>query len=398
MRLPSALCYNISCKMNIAVDLTQIPADKTGMGIYAVNLVRELIRLNNNSKIFHFYFFVQDDDGEWIRLIEGGSQCRLIPIHAKIFRKLLFRFVFEQVLFPVKCKKLKIDIIYSFHYTMPYLTRIKRIVNIPDMTFYLFPGLHQKIKRLYFKSLIPLSLKKSHKIVTISESTKNDMLKRFKGLSPDKIEVIHLGVRPGNPPVRASQHLDRYGLSKNKYFLFLGTLEPRKNIVSIIKAFHQVITGDDRYRENYKLVIAGQKGWFYEKIFETVERLHLEESVVFTGYANEEVKQPLLANAYLFVYPSIYEGFGLPVLEAMAYGVPVITANVSSLPEVSGEAALLVRPGKWQDIAEAMQKLLSNKKLYENLSTESLARAKKFSWEQTAKKTLALFKSSPINN
>ncbi len=380
--------------MNIAVDLTQIPANKTGIGIYALNLVREIIRLNNHTSAFTFYFFAQDDDEEWKQLIKDNSRCRLVTIKSRFFRKLILRFFFEQILFPRKCRKLNIDAIFSFHYTIPYLTRIKRVVTIPDMTFYLFPYMHQKIKRCFFKSLIPISLKKSDKIVTISESTKNDMLKRFNHIPSGKIEVIHLGVNGvnmSNPPGHLTDHLSRYGLTEKKYFLYVGTLEPRKNIPGIIEAFNHVITANKEYTKNYKLVIAGQKGWFHKKIFKTVKKYHLEESVVFTGYVKGEIKQSLLANAFLFVYPSFYEGFGLPVLEAMAWGVPVITGNVSSLPEVAGEAALLIDPRQWQEIAEAMLKLLSDPSRYENMSKKSLEQAKKFSWQRTAQKTLELF-------
>jgi glycosyltransferase involved in cell wall biosynthesis len=385
--------------MNIAIDLTQIPADKTGMGIYALNLVREILYLNNTSNKFNIFFFAQDDDNEWQEIINNSNnkQCHLIPIKSSIFRKLVLRFFFEQILLPRKCKKLDIHVIYSFHYTMPYLTRIKRLVTIPDMTFYLFPELHQKIKRLYFKTLIPLSLKKCSKAITISESTKTDLLHRFPYMDADKIAVIHLGVNINSPPVQAKEHLGKYGLQEKEYFLFVGTLEPRKNIPGIIEAFHQVINTNDNIKKNYKLVIMGKKGWFYQEIFETVKKYHLEESVIFTGYLGGEAKQALLAHAFLFVYPSFYEGFGLPVLEAMAFGVPVITGNVSSLPEVSGDAALLIDPHSWQEIAAAMQKLLSDQELVKELSKRSLRQAQRFSWRYTAEKTLALFDSLTEN-
>jgi glycosyltransferase involved in cell wall biosynthesis len=386
--------------MNIAIDLTQIPADKTGIGIYALNLVREILYLNNTSNKFNIYFFAQDDDNEWQELINNSNnkQCHLIPIKSSIFRKLIFRFFFEQILLPRKCKKLKIDAIYSFHYTMPYLTHIKRLVTIPDMTFYLFPELHQKIKRIYFKTLIPLSLKKCSRAITISESTKTDLLKRFPYMDPDKVAVIHLGVNISSPPVQAKKHLEKFGLQEKKYFLFVGTLEPRKNIPGIIEAFHHVIKTNDNDKKDYKLVIVGKKGWFYREIFETVKKYYLEESVIFTGYLGGEAKQSLLAHAFLFVYPSFYEGFGLPVLEAMVYGVPVITGNVSSLPEVSGDAALLIDPHNWQEIAAAMLKLLSDRKLVEELAKQSLMQVQRFSWRHTAEKTLALFDSLAIEN
>lgn len=378
--------------MNIAVDLTQIPCSKTGIGIYALNLVKELIHMNQHTRTFSFYFFAQDDDLEWQSLITNSNSSRLLTINSKTFRKLPLRFVFEQFLLPRLCRKLNIDTIFSFHYTMPYFARIKRAVTIPDMTFYLFPHMHQLIKRFYFKSLIPFSLRFSNKVVTISDSTKTDLLERFNGLDAEKISVIHLGVNAPAVPPHAPKLLENFGLIPKKYFLYLGTLEPRKNVPGIIEAFHKVKTENPNMGD-FKLVIAGKKGWFYNTIFETVKKHRLAERVVFTGYADDDLKQSLLANAFLFVYPSFYEGFGLPILEAMVYGVPVITGNVSSLPEVAGDAALLIDPQNSGDIAEAMQKLLDDSELYKTLSERSVARADTFSWKHTAKKTLQLFSS-----
>jgi glycosyltransferase involved in cell wall biosynthesis len=383
--------------MKIAIDLTQIPADKTGIGIYALNLVREMCRLNQTDGKFNFFFFVQDDDEELIQLIKNFDKCTIIPVKSTIFRKMILRVFFEQVLLPRKCRQLKVDLIYSSHYTIPYLTRIKRVVVFHDMTFYLFPELHQKIKRLYFKTLIPISVRKSKGIITVSESTRNDMLTRFKHGNPGKITVIHHGVDlfKENEKEKAplcEKIMEKYGLTAREYLLFIGTLEPRKNIANIIKAFHHVRQSDDRYKKKYKLVIVGKKGWFYNKIFETVKKFLLEEAVIFTGYVSEEEKQALLLKAFLFVYPSFYEGFGIPVLEAMASGIPVITGNISSLPEVAGDAAVLVNPHLWQEISTAMLKLLSNQPLHETLSQKGLIQAKKFSWEKTAEKTLELFK------
>lgn len=382
--------------MKIAIDLTQIPANKTGIGIYALNLVREMCLLNQVDEKFNFFFFVQNDDEEFIRLIKNFDKYTMIPVKSSIFRKLIPRFFFEQVLLPHKCRKLKIDLIYSSHYTIPYFTRIKRVVAFHDITFYLFPELHQKIKRIYFKTLIPFSTRKSSRIITISESTKNDMIKRFKHINTNKITVIHLGVdffkeKEKDLDSPCEKLLEKYGLTAREYFLFVGTLEPRKNIISIIKAFHHVRQTDEKYKKRYKLVIVGRKGWFYDEIFETVKKLLMEDAVIFTGYVSEEEKQALLLKAFLFVYPSFYEGFGIPILEAMASGVPVITGNVSALPEVAGDAAILVNPLQWQEISTAMAKLLSDQRLYENLSQKGLTQAKKFTWEKTAKKTLELF-------
>jgi len=394
--------------MNIAFDLSQVPKNKTGVGIYALNLVTELIRLNSMNSRFRFYFFYQDDDPEWVHIIENAknsaipNQCNLIPINHKKYRNLAARFLFEQYLLPHRCKKLNIDILFSFHYTCPCIlpinSKLKRVTVFHDMTFYLFPKLHQLVKRIYFKSLIPLSLKKSWKIISVSHSTKNDLIKMFPNINKDKIEVIHHGVKIETPPANTAESLQSFNLESKKYFLYVGTLEPRKNIPAIIEAFHEWIHTPDSFetgswdsKNDFKLVIAGKKGWFYETIFETVIRLQIEDRVVFTGYVEEDVKQTLLSNAFMFIYPSFYEGFGLPVLEAMAYGIPVITGNTSSLPEVAGDAAILISPTETNEIADAMKILTSHTNYYNELAVKSISRAKKFSWKHTAEKTLSLF-------
>lgn len=388
--------------MKIAIDLTQIPADKTGVGIYALNLIREMLKINNTSKKIHFILFTQDDDNTFLNLVKENNNTTLIPVNHALFRKLPARLFFEQVLLPRKCRKLKADLIFSTHYTIPYFTGLKRVVAFHDTTFYRFPKLHQKIKRLYFKTLIPLSVKKSSAIIAVSQSTKDDLLDRFKGLAPGKITVIHHGTdfhpaQKDKKDILIGKTLGKYGLTPNGYFLFVGTLEPRKNIKGLLNAFHRLRQSDKTVRETYKLVIVGKKGWLYDEIFETIQTLDLENEVIYTGYVEEDEKQALLLNAFLFVYPSFYEGFGIPILEAMAGGTPVITSDVSALPEVAGDAALLVDPHRWEDISTAMAKLLGDGRLYEDLRQKGLAQAKKFSWENTAVKTMELIEKVAQN-
>jgi len=384
--------------MKTAIDFTQVPRKKTGIGIHALNLIRELSSMlpsnpNPTPSLHQIYLFTQDDDPEWKQAANENPNIRLIPIKSRWFRFLPLRFLFEQLLLPHYCKKLGISIIFSFHYTTPYLTKIPRIAWFPDMTFYLFPSLHRLIKRIYFKTLIPLSARVCEMILTVSESTRNDILSRFTGINPGKIHVIHLGVTPPPPLTRdqISPLLQKFNVTPKKYFLYIGTLEPRKNITAIIEAFNHLTLNPPNSPSNtgdFKLVIAGSKGWFYQTIFETTKKYGLEKSIVFTGYIDEETKQALLEGAFLFVYPSFYEGFGLPVLEAMSHGIPVITGNCSSLPEVAGDAAIQIDPYKWEEIAGAMRRLMENDSLYGELSEKSSKRAKEFTWSKNAEKTL----------
>lgn len=210
--------------MNIAIDLTQIPVQKTGIGIHALFMIREIIKMNRITGEDRFFFFAQDDDAQWCQEITGEAGCVLIPIKSTLFRKLPLRFFFEQILLPRQCRKLKISVILSLHYSMPLTTRIPVVVIFPDMTFYLFPHLHEKIKRYYFKTVIPLAIKKSRHIITVSESTKRDIVTLFKLAKAEKITPIHLGVAP--PPPRSiaiiTKDLEKLGLKNKEYFLYVA--------------------------------------------------------------------------------------------------------------------------------------------------------------------------------
>jgi glycosyltransferase involved in cell wall biosynthesis len=172
------------------------------------------------------------------------------------------------------------------------------------------------------------------------------------------------------------------------YILFVGTLEPRKNIVSLLEAYRRISESRDEL-----LVIVGKKGWFYESIFTKVKELELNERVRFTGFVSEEEKFALIRHCRIFIYPSLYEGFGLPVLEALSMGIPTITSNISSMPEVAGDAALLTDPGNIAAIAGAMLRLLNDPEKRLELSVKAVRQASRFSWENTAQQTLALYKN-----
>jgi glycosyltransferase involved in cell wall biosynthesis len=227
-------------------------------------------------------------------------------------------------------------------------------------------------------------------VIAVSESTKRDALQLF-GLPQEKVIAIPNGVDDRMKSIQDHGAIEalrqRYDLPK-KMLLFLGTLEPRKNILTLLEAYALL---RQRPTVSHELVIAGGQGWYYEEIYQAVERLGLEGSVRFPGYVPDE-ELPLWYNAAdLFVYPSLYEGFGLPPLEAMACGTPVVVANTSSLPEVVGDAGLMVDPHDPQALAEAIYSVLSNPVRHQRLAEAGQARARNFSWRTTAKKTAALY-------
>ena len=222
-------------------------------------------------------------------------------------------------------------------------------------------------------------------ILVNSHTTKRDLVKHLK-VPGKRISVTLLGkdehFPETNDAYRNQMVREKYGLPES-YLLFTGTLEPRKNITNLLKAYAK-----GRARESLKLVITGKKGWLYEEIFETVQKLNLDERVVFTGFVGDDDLPFIYSMAKVFIYPSLYEGFGLPVLEAMACGVPVITSNVPSLVEVVGEAAVLVNPLDVEALARSIDEVVFNQATHHRLCRASVARAQNFTWERTAQETL----------
>jgi glycosyltransferase involved in cell wall biosynthesis len=375
--------------MKVLIDFTQIPLNKAGAGSYAESLITEIFKMES----FNEYFItVLDDDIEFLGKLKINDQkYRIIRIN-KIFRKLFFRFCFEQIMLPFLLILNRIKILHSLHYSFPLITvGVKKIVTLHDMTFFLFPEFHEKLQLYYFKFMIRASLKFCDRIICVSNSTRLDVIKLSENDLSDKLFVVPLGTsynKASYDTMSDTGILDNHDIISKKYFLFIGTLEPRKNIESIIHAFSKFLL----YRNcDFELVIVGKNGWNYIGIFDLVKELNLESNVKFTGYVSELEKKQLIYNSFLFVYPSFYEGFGLPVLEAMSYGIPCITSNVSSMPEVAGDAAILIDPLSVYEIYEAFVLLVDNEILYKNLSEKALLRVQGFTWRDMALKTVSLY-------
>ena len=261
------------------------------------------------------------------------------------------------------------------------------------MTYVLYPETMDKRNLKRIKDDIVYSVERSDKIITVSESSKRDIIK-YLNVPEEKIEIVYNGVHyyEFSGILTKEKRLmvrSKYSLPE-KYILYMGTLEPRKNIESILESYYVL---KKNYASEVKLVIAGKKGWLFENIFSVVEKLKLQNDVVFTDYVDELDKAAIYQMASLFVFPSIYEGFGIPVLEAMAASVPVITSNVSSLPEVAGDAAVLVEPKDINSLAESMHKILSDDDFKLELVEKGHIQAKKFTWQSSAEKLYEIYKS-----
>jgi glycosyltransferase involved in cell wall biosynthesis len=364
--------------MRVLIDCTGITRNKAGVGVYAKNLVDELTRLPDGPR---YFLLVQDDDPELD--FSSRPNVTMIRVRAGLFRRLPIRFLLEQLVLPCLLLIHRIDVVHSLHYSFP-LVRFgtKQVVTVHDMTFFNMPQAHERVKVLYFRFFIRADVRFADKVLFDSHSTKTDCTARL-GAPRGTSAVVHLGkseaFRSDLAPGEIRRIRDKYGLNA-EFILSVGTIEPRKNLSRLVSAFAAIC---DKH-PGLLLVIAGMKGWMYDDLMATVRELKVESRVIFTGFVPEEDKPYLIAAAKVFAYPSLYEGFGIPVLEALACGVPSVTSNVSSLPEVAGDAALTVDPYSVPELSSALERLITDDPLRERLTREAVTQAAKFTWTKTA--------------
>jgi glycosyltransferase involved in cell wall biosynthesis len=372
--------------MKILIDATGITREKAGVGVYAKNLLSHLTAFPSDMEIF---ILAQDDDPEMD--FSGRSGVTMIHVPARWFRILPLRLLLEQFYLPALLHRRSIDVVHSLHYAFPLVTfGSRRVVTFHDMTFFTMPEVHERAKVVYFRFFMWAMGRLADHSIFISRSALEDYRERL-GKERGASSVVPHGkgemFRP-EPPFDEIALRERYAL-RGPFALYLGTIEPRKNLPRLVEAFGSIAL---KYPA-LQLVLAGKKGWMFEELEQTIRRLRLTNRVHFTGFVAEEDKPALLASCALFIYPSLYEGFGLPALEAIACGAPTITSNTSSLPEVVGDAALLVDPTSVESLGQAMEAVLSNPALREELKRKGPVQAKLFTWEKTAAATVDIYRS-----
>ncbi len=275
---------------------------------------------------------------------------------------------------------------------MPLTALCPTVITILDLGFMRFPERYKAAKRRYLYAMTKLSTRRAAHIITISESVRREVIELLK-VAPSKVTAIPLGVASNMRPL-PSDEVTEWRKAHNlpeRFVMYLGTLEPRKNLPLLLKAFAQWRQAEPQAAEGVKLVLGGGKGWLYEEIFQLVESLALQSVTIFPGYIAEEDLPLWYNSAQGFVYPSVYEGFGLPPLEAMACGCPVITSNTSSLPEVVGEAGIMVGPADVAGLAAALHRILTDHSEHARLRAAGLLQATRFSWRETARQTRQIY-------
>lgn len=299
----------------------------------------------------------------------------------------LVRIVWEQLIWPWLAQPYGLDLLHSMAFVTPLVVSCPTVVTVYDLSFKHYPETFPRGQRWYLQSQTARSVRQARRVITISESGRQDV-HRFFNVPLEQIDVVYPGVgdefRPF-PPAVVQQFCQQKGLP-DRFILHVGTLQPRKNIPILLEALARL------NRPDISLVLVGGKGWLFEEIFARVERLGLQAQVIFTGYVPAE-ELPLWYNAAsLLLFPSLYEGFGMPIVEAMACGTPVIAAATSSIPEAVGEAGLLFAPQAAEELVERLMAVLQSPGLAETLREKGLQQAKIFSWEGAGRQTAETYR------
>jgi glycosyltransferase involved in cell wall biosynthesis len=300
------------------------------------------------------------------------------------------RIGWEQTVLPVELLRARADLLHALGFVSPFGWRGPTVVTVYDLSFLRFPEVFNRANRLYLGTFTPPSLRRADRVITISESARQDVIE-LCGVPPERVTPILLAAderfHPA-PPDDVLAFRARHNLPE-RFVLYLGTLEPRKNVETLVRAYGALRSqGSD----DHLLVLAGPRGWQYEPIFELVETLGLSESVRFPGFVPADEQVLWYSSATVFAFPSRYEGFGLPLLEAMACGTPVVSSSASSLPEVVGDAGLLVDPSDVEGLSAALRQLLEDEPRRKALAAAGRARASELSWRRMASETVQVYR------
>jgi glycosyltransferase involved in cell wall biosynthesis len=371
--------------MKIAIDVSFAIGESAGVGSYTRGLLEGLAAIDADNEYFMYSYldFPQSPQPPFPQ--QPNFALRMMHLEVEHWERM-----WSRADLPPQEAMDAVDVVHSPFFNAPKEHHGALVVTIYDVSFLLQPQFHTEANRLHCLQGTLNAALYADRIIAISQQTKTDLMDYFS-ISEERIRVIHPAHRRIYYPERDVEVirdvLERLGVFHN-FILFVGSHEPRKNLRTLLQAYATYVT---RHAGKELLVVAGGKGWLNDDLLQVAAELGIAQRVKFLGYVQEADLRVLYSAAKLFVYPSIYEGFGLPPLEAMACGAPVITSNTSALPEVVGDAALLIDPHNSEALCQAMQTVLCDDELRLKMRQQSFARAKLFSWEQTAGATLAVY-------
>jgi len=374
----------------IGIDIRNIGKKRTGDEVVFFNLVKNLALIDSTNSYKLFTDITDQKSLDEIKnnlLIGNKSNFEIVSL------KTGSKFTWNFWTLPGYLRKNPVDI-YLTQYITPFFVpkKIKIITIVHDISFNFYPQFIKWRDLFFLKLLIPLSLRRADKIVGVSKFTHDEIIKYYK-IDPQKVDWIHNAVSEDFMVQDVSEEKikavkEKYNLPE-KFILYLGTLQPRKNIVALLEAYNLARPE----MEEMKLVIAGGKGHNFDKNIEKfIKKYKLEKNIIMPGFIDEEDKAAVMKAAQLFVFPSFYEGFGIPILEAMSAGVPVIASDIPPHREIAGKAVLFFNPNIPGELSQKISEIMNSSVLRENLAAEGLKQAEKFSWKRTAEKMAEIFK------
>ncbi len=366
--------------MRVALDAIPLVAAKTGIGHYTDALARSLARIHTDHQYvllspFDFAFYAGNGT-------PPNLSKQFFPVRS-VFRKWWLMGL------PAMLRISPLDVFHGTNYCIPVFSPCPTVVTIHDLSLFTQSRTHEDENVRRGKRRVPLMARRATRIIAPSEFTRREIVAHL-GVREEKIRVIFEAAREGMRPLPAGEcraALAKYDI-RPPYLLYVGTIEPRKNLLTLIRAYGELLmqTG-----HRPQLVLCGGRGWLFDEVFHLVEELKLQDQVRFPGYVADEELPALYSAAEVFVYPSLYEGFGLPPLEAMACGTPVVTSNVSSLPEVVGGAGMTHAPEDWQTLVGQIAMLLGDGNAREHFRQAGLEQAARFSWDRAARETQSIY-------
>jgi glycosyltransferase involved in cell wall biosynthesis len=372
--------------MRIVLDLTPTVQHHAGLGRYAEELARALVALKSGDEVRLFY---TDPRGRTPAppldtLPRQAMRCPNKPWRLSVLLSSYTHIPMDPILGGG-------DIFHATDHLLPSLHRTRSVFTLHDLAFLTYPETHLPLNRWFLRLMMPRFLRRASSVICVSHHTKEEAV-CFYGLDESKVQVIHEGVNPRFQPVQNPETLaavrSRYGLPE-RFILFVSTIEPRKNLVTLWEAY-RLLRSEGRPE---RLVVVGRQGWLYQATLLRLRELGLEGQVLFLGYVADEDLPALYSLATCFAFPSLYEGFGLPPLEAMASGCPVVCSNAASLPEICGEAALLVPPTDVAALTSALRRVLDDQALRGHLRDLGLRQAARFTWQGAAQRTLEVYRA-----
>jgi glycosyltransferase involved in cell wall biosynthesis len=371
--------------MRITLDLSPIVHRKAGLGRYAAALAEQLIT-QDKTNAYTAFAYGRFDDATLAPALRALPRAN-IPLDVRPYR--MSAWLAHAIGVPMDRAFPRADLFHATEHLLPRFKNIKTVFTLHDLIFQFFPEYHLPLNKWFLTNAMPHFLKRADAIIAVSECTKRDAI-RFYNLPPEKITVIYEAadpaLKPVNDPGVIADARARYAHNQ-PFVFFVSTIEPRKNIRALVDALEILRARGFPHR----LLIAGRKGWLYQPTFDHVKQTGMADRVAFLDFVPDADLRALYAACDAFVFPSLYEGFGLPPLEAMASGAPVICANNSALPEVVGDAAMLIDARAPGDIARALERVITDRALRDELRARGFVQAAKFSWERAAHETLAVY-------